>query len=214
MNKLMSKDYSLMSTEVAEMIGKNHKYLMRDIKKYNEQMQGAEISPCSFWTETSYKNENNQTYACYLVTKKGCEFIAHKMTGAKGTEFTARYINRFHEMEEHIKQQSSVPELEQSEAPKYLTTTTKCPLANPFYSKHNEQIRNICLATGITKKQFYFQMLRHLNDKYDLKEAERIYKKEVGHKPKYSADIIGYFPDLMKDAEEYLDEVIFGKRHS
>ena len=36
----------------------------------------------------------------FLVTKKGCEFIAHKMTGQKGTEFTARYINRFHEMEE------------------------------------------------------------------------------------------------------------------
>lgn len=36
---------------------------------------------------------------CFLVTKKGCEFIAHKLTGRKGTEFTARYINRFHEME-------------------------------------------------------------------------------------------------------------------
>ncbi len=39
---------------------------------------------------------------CYLVTKKGCEFIAHKLTGQKGTEFTARYINRFHEMEQEL----------------------------------------------------------------------------------------------------------------
>lgn len=35
-----------------------------------------------------------------MSQKKGCEFIAHKMTGQKGTEFTARYINRFHEMED------------------------------------------------------------------------------------------------------------------
>ena len=35
-----------------------------------------------------------------MVTKKGCEFIAHKLTGQRGTEFTAQYINRFHEMEE------------------------------------------------------------------------------------------------------------------
>ena len=40
---------------------------------------------------------------CYQVTKKGCEFIAHKLTGVKGTEFTAKYINRFHEMEDAIK---------------------------------------------------------------------------------------------------------------
>ena len=27
---------------------------------------------------------------CYNITKKGCEFIAHKLTGTKGTAFTAR----------------------------------------------------------------------------------------------------------------------------
>lgn len=42
----------------------------------------------------------SRRYPCYLVTKKGCEFIAHKLTGTKGTLFTATYINRFHEMED------------------------------------------------------------------------------------------------------------------
>ena len=40
------------------------------------------------------------------ITKKGCEFIAHKLTGTKGTIFTARYINRFHEMQEIIARQA------------------------------------------------------------------------------------------------------------
>lgn len=35
------------------------------------------------------------------MTRKGCEFIANKLTGQKGTEFTARYVNKFHELEEH-----------------------------------------------------------------------------------------------------------------
>lgn len=51
---------------------------------------------------------------CFMVTKKGCEFIAHKLTGQKGTEFTARYINRFHEMEEgdsHISEQIPIGEV-------------------------------------------------------------------------------------------------------
>lgn len=38
----------------------------------------------------------------------GCEFIAHKLTGVKGTEFTAKYINRFHEMEDTI--QNHIPQ--------------------------------------------------------------------------------------------------------
>lgn len=41
---------------------------------------------------------------CYLITKKGCEFLAHKMTGKKGALFTATYINRFHEMEQQLYQ--------------------------------------------------------------------------------------------------------------
>lgn len=44
---------------------------------------------------------------CYQITKKGCEFIAHKLTGTKGTIFTARYINRFHEMQDILQDQES-----------------------------------------------------------------------------------------------------------
>ena len=43
-----------------------------------------------------------------MVTKKGCEFIAHKLTGVKGAEFTAKYIDRFHQMEETI--QNHIPQ--------------------------------------------------------------------------------------------------------
>ena len=61
-----------------------------------------------FFTESTYKDANNQSRPCFNVTKKGCEFIAHKLTGTKGTEFTARYINRFHEMENVIR--DGIPE--------------------------------------------------------------------------------------------------------
>lgn len=38
------------------------------------------------------------------ITKKGCEFIAHKLTGQKGALFTATYINKFHEMKKELQQ--------------------------------------------------------------------------------------------------------------
>ena len=62
------------------------------------QLAEGEIPSGDFFKESTYLDANNQERPCYLVTKKGCEFIAHKLTGQKGTEFTAQYINRFHEM--------------------------------------------------------------------------------------------------------------------
>mgnify|MGYP002282924195 CR=1 FL=1 len=98
MNELVRN--TITSMEVAEMVGKNHKELLRDIRKYCEQLGESKIALSDFFTESTYTSEQNRIFPCYLVTKKGCEFIAHKMTGQRGTEFTARYINRFHEMED------------------------------------------------------------------------------------------------------------------
>lgn len=38
----------------------------------------------------------------YYLTRKGCDMIANKMTGEKGTLFTAAYVTRFHEMEDEL----------------------------------------------------------------------------------------------------------------
>lgn len=86
------------SREVAEMIGKEHNKLMRDIRTYIEQLGESKIGHTDFFIESKCLTAQNKEIPCYLVTKKGCEFIAHKLTGTKGTEFTARYINRFHEI--------------------------------------------------------------------------------------------------------------------
>lgn len=91
------------SREVAEMVGKEHRNLMRDIRSYASELGELKIEQSDFFVESTYRTERGKEYPCYNVTKKGCEFIAHKLTGIKGTEFTARYISRFHEMEDTIK---------------------------------------------------------------------------------------------------------------
>ena len=64
------------------------------------QLAEGNIPSGDFFNDGTYIDANGQERPCYQVTKKGCEFIAHKLTAQKGTEFTAKYINRFHEMEE------------------------------------------------------------------------------------------------------------------
>lgn len=92
----------LTSMEVAQMVEKEHKQILKDIRRYTQQFNEGKISPVEFFTESTYIDGKGENRPCYLVTKKGCEFIAHKLTGQKGTEFTARYINRFHEMEHEL----------------------------------------------------------------------------------------------------------------
>lgn len=83
----------------------------RDIRRYVNQLGQSKIAQSDFFTESTYRNRQNKEMPCYRITKKGCEFIAHKLTGTKGTAFTARYINRFHEMQEILFRQEKKPEL-------------------------------------------------------------------------------------------------------
>lgn len=104
MSNLIKKDLSLESREVAEMVGKEHSELLKDIRRYSEYLAEGDFHLGDFFSESVYLDKNNQERPCYKVTKKGCEFIAHKLTGQKGTLFTATYINRFHELETSLNQ--------------------------------------------------------------------------------------------------------------
>lgn len=107
---------TITSVEAAEWCGKEHSKLLRDIRKYISQLGEAKIGFSDFFQESTFITEQNKTLPCFIVTKNGCEFIAHKMTGQKGTEFTARYINRFHEMEERKLSYSLNPQIASSVA--------------------------------------------------------------------------------------------------
>ena len=105
MNNLISKETTLNSREVAEMVGKEHKNLLADIRGYLKNMEEIDelnFQPVEFFKESTYTDSKGEVRPCYEITKKGCEFIAHKLTGQKGTAFTVAYINRFHEMENTI----------------------------------------------------------------------------------------------------------------
>ncbi len=99
---VFTKEKTISSLEVAEMVEKEHKDLLRDIRRYCEQLNESKIALVEFFKESSYTDGKGEERPCYNVTKKGCEFIANKLTGVKGTKFTALYINRFHAMEDYI----------------------------------------------------------------------------------------------------------------
>ena len=102
MSNIVKKELTLDSREVARMVEKNHKELLRDIRTYESYLGESNFALTDFFIPSTYISSQNKELPNYQITKKGCEFIAHKLTGQKGALFTATYINRFHEMEQAL----------------------------------------------------------------------------------------------------------------
>lgn len=102
------------SREGAKLTERNHKDLLRDIRGYVKTMEesnernfalvGTELKfeSSDFFILSTYQDSKGETRPCYLLTKKGCDMVANKMTGEKGVLFTAAYVTAFEKMRERL----------------------------------------------------------------------------------------------------------------
>ena len=95
---------TISSREVATMMEMTHDNLLKKISKHIEnfnKIEDVKINVFNYFLETTYKQTGNgKECKEYQVTKRGCEFLAHKTTGVKGDLFTVRYMERFEQMEQ------------------------------------------------------------------------------------------------------------------
>ena len=91
MNKQIEQKLS--SREVAQMMEiKEHKNLLKKIDGINKDLTSSKVSSLKYWIESTYKDSKGEKRREFLITKRGCEFLAHKTNGTKGNLFTDRYI--------------------------------------------------------------------------------------------------------------------------
>ncbi len=102
MNKQLESRIS--SREVAEMMEVQHKHLLSKIDGINQDLLSQEIGSAKYWVEDSYKDASGKSNREFQISKRGCEFLAHKTTGTKGNLFTDRYMDKFNEMEQAMKE--------------------------------------------------------------------------------------------------------------
>lgn len=105
-NELMNTSVieTIDSREVAEMIEVTHASLLKKVRNYEDILTKSKLTSLDFFIPSEYKDSKGETRTCYLLTKKGCEMVANKLTGEKGVIFTAKYVNRFEEMEKKLEQ--------------------------------------------------------------------------------------------------------------
>jgi len=100
-----SKQPMITSLDVAEMVGREHRNVMRDIEKVKADLGLLNVEHTPYFLESTYLHpQNNQNYPMFLLTKKGCELYGNRMTGIDGTGFAVKYIERFNAMEEVLQQ--------------------------------------------------------------------------------------------------------------
>lgn len=87
------------SLKVAEMFGKDHNKVMRDIR----ELDCSDEFRLSNFGQSSYINEQNKRQPCYAMTRDGFTFLVMGYRGKKAAHFKELYIKRFNEMEGFIK---------------------------------------------------------------------------------------------------------------
>lgn len=222
---------TLDSREVAEMVEKNHKDLLRDIRGYIEIMQEADeisqrkIAPSDFFIESTFENRGKQ-YPCFLVTKKGCEFIANKLTGEKGTKFTALYVTRFNIMEEREKVAIGGKTAKSGKTPEELAAADKRATAMLLNAKNRAAsflqklydragtkpeyqamaLSDFYSEDGIHLPRMAFQNIKQTYDKGAIAEKLGVYSKASGGKVPHAQAIGAIIStlDISEDERERL----------
>lgn len=152
MNKQLENRIS--SREVAQMMEMEHKNLLKKIDEINKDFESSKVSFQKYWVESTYKVEgNNKSYKEYQITKRGCEFLAHKTTGTKGNLFTDKYMDRFEQMKTVI---------ENNIAPKTIDTSKEKEIEakynNSLVRKSNLLLKIASLNSNLPKE--YVQVLQ------------------------------------------------------
>jgi hypothetical protein len=150
------------------------------------------------------------------------------MTGIKGTEFTVKYIERFHEMEQVITETAQqvsqftndeivdwklndlhkrLKHIEQiwSDKPKIGKLHRLTPRKDTWYEKNRNRIWKIRYDRDMELKELYRIILQECSKYYDLDEAERIYCSQNGFAPAYPINLVEYFPELQEIANQVLE---------
>ena len=167
------------SRDVAEMVGKKHAHLMRDIHGYiNDLEENPNLDSRQFFIESTYTTKQNKIMPCYLLTKQGCEFVANKMTGKKGNQFTAQYVGLFNSMKQEP--QSRQPDSYMIDDPvkraeRWIEERKAYEKVLPKAEYYDSQMRNPGLMTVTEIAKDYGWSGSHMNQM--LKELKVIYRQ-------------------------------------
>ena len=95
------------SRDVAELIGRPHYIVLRTIRTMYKHLGDNNFVCSDYFMEATYISEQGKEQPCFYCTESGCDMVANKMTGERGTIFTAQYVKAFHAMRSLLLERAS-----------------------------------------------------------------------------------------------------------
>jgi len=141
-----------------------------------------------------------------LITESGYLMLVKSFNDDLSWKVQRRLVNSYFNARE---QQVTCEEVEKETDADIdlIEEKPQVPLIKGWHNRNKGRLARIQSRTGFTLTRIYHCILKNVGEKYDLKEANNMYKKCTGKEPEYAMDIIEYFPELAEAADRYLDGV-------
>lgn len=86
------------SRDIAAMIGRPHWTIMRTIRTMSKHLTDNKFVVSDYFIESTYIDPTGRELPNFYCTEMGCDMVANKQEGERGTIFTAQYVKAFHAM--------------------------------------------------------------------------------------------------------------------
>lgn len=144
-----------------------------------------------------------------VLTERGYLLIAKSFTDDLSWKvqdmLVESYFSRKNEMEEQISISDSM-EIPEHRIP-VRTATTPVPLQSSFYQRYRRKMDRVANRMNCSSTYIYSQVLKRVNESYDLEKCEKLFVKETGRAPKYTMDLLTYFKELGEVGGEFVDGI-------
>ena len=141
-----------------------------------------------------------------LITESGYLMLVKSFTDDLSWNVQRQLVNAYF----RVKEEQSLEQITDfPNCPKriYQTSSTPVPKNPSWYHRNRRRMIHICEKANVPLSTLYHHILLRLGEEYDLEQANKIYEQEIGHAPKYALDIVSYFPDLGRLADDFLDRL-------
>lgn len=147
----------------------------------------------------NYNLKNIPPRGMMLLTESGYLMIVKSFTDDLSWDVQRQLVNGYFKVKEVA-----------NSAPIALPaqSTSAVPKKRSWYDMNKEKLDKAKNVAPGGIKQIYHKILSKLGKTYDLNAAKEIYKRELGYYPTYAMDIIPYFPELLNEANQMLDELL------
>lgn len=75
---------------------------MRSIRTMSKHLTDNKFVVSDYFSEATYIDSTGRELPCYYCTEMGCDMVANKQEGERGTIFTAQYVKAFYAMRDEL----------------------------------------------------------------------------------------------------------------